>query len=598
MLEATLIVIPAVVLVLTVLSRLYESGEDLDLEPDEYIIRTAYRHWVIIFVQCFLFGAAALLFFATAFYRSIGGTLISGGVGETGMDIANILLLVVAVGLLVVRLWLGRQAREKKQRMPLWQRLLFLFILVTLGFLITFRYDGGRVFSIQTANAAGLDLLNALMISIGLVLVTIGIYTYFDLKDDSLVLTNFRVLRREVQEIPVLGQIIELVLRRKLVLREFLQQMVIEDVQQVNVKQDNYFEYYLYKFFQLLERFGVRGYKRYGTLVIQSLSFQNIIFPDAAAPADMQKAILDQVGEIKRRETPEALLQRTLEEQVWGGQRPAQRRFQRARVQQSAGLFSGLFPPNPEYIDDNKGTIIWRPAWLYILFRMLRAFGALAVALAAAVLVNSYLDIELWLLLAVIIPAVLGLLFWAWWIYDTYQHDLYILNSERLIDEDKAPFGPTNRREAELTSIQDVMFEESFVEGLLGFGQVTVRTGGGGNSEFTFAHVPNPREVQAQINAYVVEQRRAREEKTRQQTIQAITQYHLLQAKYDELLKPDMIDRLVGRTLESMSHSTKPDDAATIAVIEAARAEARGSAKSELRNLIRRLIRRQSRGRA
>lgn len=599
MLVALLIVIPAIILVLTLLSRLFENEEDLDLEQDEVVIRRAYRHWAVVFARCSLYGGAAFLFFTFAFYRSIGGTLISNRVTEAGMDFFNILLLVLIVAILIVRVRLGRQARSKKQRLPLWERLLFLFVLITLGFLVAFRYDGGRVFYLVPSNAVGIDPFNALMIGIGLLLTAIAIYTYFDLRDDSLVLTNFRVMRREVQEVPIVGIILSFLFRRQVVLREFLQQMVIEDVQQVNVKQNDYFEYYLFQFFRLLEAVGIKGYKRYGTLVVQSLSFQVIKFPDAAAPADMQQAILDRVGEIKRRETPEALLQRTLEEQVWGGKQPVKRRFQRERMQQSAGLFAWLFPANPEYRDDKKGTIIWRPAWLYIFWRMLRAFVALALVIVVAIVVGNYRLLDGTLILLVAVPSVLLTLFWAWWIYETYQNDLYILTSERLVDEDKAPFGPTNRREAELGSIQDVVFKETFFEALLGFGDVVVRTGGAGNSEFTFLNVPNPREVQAQINAYLVELRRTRDERNRQQTIQAITQYHALQAKHDELLQPATIDRIVGRTLEDIAktYSNGPDDEATKALMAVAREEARWSAKKELRNLIRRLIRRQSRGR-
>ena len=598
MLVALLIAIPAAILVLTLLSRLFEPEEDLDLEQDEVIIQRAYRHWVVIFTRCALYGGAAFLFFAFAFYRSIGGTLVSNRVAEAGMDFFNIVLVVLVVAVLIVRVRLGRQAARTKKRLPLWERLLFLFVLLTLGFLVAFRYDGGRVFYLEAANAVGIDVFNALMIGIGLLLTAIAVYTYFDLRDDSLVLTNFRVMRREVQEVPIFGLILSFLFRRQVVLREFLQQMVIEDVQQVNVKQSDYFEYYLYQFFRLLERFGIKGYKRYGTVVVQSLSFQVIKFPDAAAPADMQQAILDRVNEIKRRETPEALLQRTLEEQVWGGKQPVKRRFQRERRQQSAGLFGWLFPANPQYNDDKKGTIIWRPAWLYIFWRMLRAFVALALVITAAVLATSYGLVDITIAMLIAVPAALLSLFWAWWIYETYQNDLYILTSERLIDEDKAPFGPTNRREAELGSIQDVVFKETFFEALLGYGDVVVRTGGAGNSEFTFLNVPNPREVQAQINAYIVELRRTRDERNRQQTIQAITQYHALQAKHDELLQPATVDRIVGRTLEDIAKAfPNQSDEATMALMAVAREEARGSAKKELHGIIRRLLRRQSRGR-
>ncbi|KAB8142102.1 PH domain-containing protein [Chloroflexia bacterium SDU3-3] len=600
MLTSLLIIVPAILLVLTLLSRIGEEHGDIAYEPDEHVIYAAYRHWTVIFFRCLLIAMVAALFFAAAAYRAVGGSMVVDAIAPRGNDLFNYMLIVVFLIILGVGGQQAYSARKKKHKLPMWERMLFYILFAALLFTIAFRYDGGRIFNIDRASAAGLDVLNGLLIGMGLLLCAFGVYTYFDLRDDSLVLTNLRVLRREVQEIPILGDVFALIFRRPIVIREYVQQVVLEDIQQVNVKQESYFEFYLWKFFEFLERFGVKGYQRYGTIVVQSLSFVAIRFDDASGPVEMQKKILNRVQDVNRNETPDMLLRRTLEEQVWGQKTPAHRKIRRHNIQQTAGLFSWLFPPNPEYQNDAKQTIIWRPSWVFIFWRMLRAILTLVGVLVAAAVVSAYSLIDGALLMALAIPLIAGSCFWMWWIYDTYQHDRYILTDERIIDEDKSPFGPTNRREAELRSIQNVLFEEGFVEGLLNYGDVIIRTGGAGGGDFTFYHIPSPREVQAQINTYVVDFRRREQEKNRRQTIQALTQYHILQDKHDELFRTERVDQMIGTTMRNVTStiSTQPDEAATREVLSAARAEAKASARRELYAFVRRFLRRQSRGRA
>ena len=602
MLVALLIIIPTIFLILTIVARIIEGREELEIEPDEIILAQAFRHWSVVFIRCALISSVALLFIGLAFYRSIGGSFVrpvGSGVVEARMDAVNILLL-VAIGIVLIVRWRMGSEIKKKKRLPRWERWLFLVLIAMLAFLFVFRYDGGRLFYVDYTQAVGLDPFNAFLVGAGIIGAAFVVYTYYDLRDDSLVLTNYRVLRREVQEVPIFGPVLSFLLGRKIVIREFVQQLVIEDIQQVNVKQESYFEFYLYQFFHLLERFGLRGYERYGTIVVQSLSFQTIKFEFASAPKSVQKRILDRVQEVNRNDTPDVLLRRTLEEQIWGNRPPPPaRRFQHERSQQTAGILGWLFPPNPEFRNDDKRTIIWRPSWQYIVWRMLRAVLALIVVIIVAIVVEQNGILTGLPVALIFIPFALATLFWAWFIYDTYQHDLYILNVERIIDEDKQPFGPTNRREAELRSIQNVLFEETFFEGLINIGDVIIRTGGAGGGDFTFEHLPGPREAQAQINAYLIEFRRREQEKTRRQTIQALTQYHLLQNNHAELMRPEMIDQIVGKALKSVSEtiSTSPDEEATRQVVEIVREEARGTARRELRGIMRRFLRRQSRGR-
>lgn len=600
MLVALLIVVPLIILFLTLVARLFEGEEDIPYEQDEVILYEARRHWAVILVRCLTIVIGAALLFGIAFYRAIGGTFVSAASADRGNDLFNVFLMAIIALLFIIRIQRGRAAAKQKKRLPRWDRWVFIGVVAILAFIVTFRFDGGRILSVEPGNAVGLDVLNALLIGLGVLLLSLATYTYFDLRDDALILTNFRVLRREIQEIPIVGPVLSFLFQRKLVVREYLQQITIDTVQQVSVPRRSYFEYYLYQFFRVLERIGVRGYQRYGPVIVQSLSFQTIRFDDAAAPEEIQKRILDRVAEINRAETPEQLLRRTLDEQIWGNRPSTPRRFVRDLTQQQAGIFSWLFPPNPQFVNDKKQTIIWRPSWLFIIWRMLRALGALLLVIVVAVVVSRYGFLTGAPL--VIVAVVLGLAAfgWAWWIYDTYQHDLYILNEDRIIDEDKQPFGPTTRREAELRAIQNVLFEENFVEGLLGIGDIIVAVGGAGGGNFTFHHVPNPREVQAQINSYIIEFRRREGEKNRRQTVQALTQYHTLQEQHDELIREQMINQIVNRTMQGVATTiaTQPDEEAAEQVLDAVRREARWTTQRELRTFLRRLIRRQTRGRA
>ena len=89
-------------------------------------------------------------------------------------------------------------------------------------------------------------------------------------------------------------------------------------------------------------------------------------------------------------------------------------------------------------------------------------------------------------------------------------NDKYVLNLQSiLIDVDKKPFGPESSRRAPLTAIQNIEFDVSFIESILGYGDVIIETAGGGG-KFTFNHVPDRRGVQATINDYLDSRQEAR----------------------------------------------------------------------------------------
>ena len=137
---------------------------------------------------------------------------------------------------------------------------------------------------------------------------------------------------------------------------------------------------------------------------------------------------------------------------------------------------------------------IWRKHWLFLLKAVFRPAVVLALALGLLILIPNQIarDVALGLL-------IVGALYLAWQTADWYN-DSYIVTDDRIIDVEKVPFIKEDRREARLTMIQDVNYDQpNIVARLFGFGDVVVQTAGR-TGAFTFSRVPNPQEVQREIS--------------------------------------------------------------------------------------------------
>jgi hypothetical protein len=226
--------------------------------------------------------------------------------------------------------------------------------------------------------------------------------------------------------------------------------------------------------------------------------------------------------------------------------------------QEQRGLLSWLFPPNPEIKGD---TLIWRPAAIYLSFILLRPVGTfLAILIGALVLASTQLlAAELFVIVLLLALLVCG--FWVYWIREEYVNDTYILTRREIVDVDKRPFGPVNRRSAPLDNVQDISFDISFVESILGFGTVKIRTGGGGSgNEFTFEHVPNPRDVQMTINDYLTDFRKSKREQGLQDSVALIREYHALQRERGELLDAERLQATLDERANAAVHQQLADE--------------------------------------
>ena len=111
----------------------------------------------------------------------------------------------------------------------------------------------------------------------------------------------------------------------------------------------------------------------------------------------------------------------------------------------------------------------------------------------------------------------LATLGWILWAVSDWWNDTYTVTEDRIIDVEKLPlFLSEQRREAQLSDIQDIRLEmNSPLKMMLNFGNIIVQTAAG-EGAFTFDHVPNPRNVKEEITRRMIAWRREDERRMAQ----------------------------------------------------------------------------------
>ena len=180
------------------------------------------------------------------------------------------------------------------------------------------------------------------------------------------------------------------------------------------------------------------------------------------------------------------------------------------RVRQKAKVDSALDWESTE-------RVVWHKHWwvllvqvalpgLLLLVEVLLLSGGLAPAGLLERLQSSLGATTLLLSGGGVMLATLGWIAWAvadWW------NDTYTVTADRIIDIEKLPlFLSEQRREAQLSDIQDISLEmNSPLKMMLNFGNIIVQTAAG-EGAFTFDHVPNPRNVKEEITRRMIVWRR------------------------------------------------------------------------------------------
>jgi hypothetical protein len=484
-----------------------DAEEAIDLGPGEEILYVIGRHWVVLLARLILPVLGILIFGGLAIYRSLGGTfLVTDSGAPVGLDGVNWLLVGTTVALVLV--WFALYVRGKKTRRT---RNILVGIGAGLLLLIWYRYNGGRVFFVDPILYGGqqTDALNIVLILIGVASGIFVLFTFYDWLNDELILTNQRIVYDNDQ-----------VFIPRLLEQRVQEQIFLEDVQDVSAKTATYPQHLL----------------KYGTVTVKSARIGgNITFESAAGPMEMQKQIMDQVKALRKRASVESF-DRMIEEQVYGAKTDKKKHVITVKQTKSAQALSWVFLENPEFNEDN-GTYTWRPHWLFQLRALigplvLLLVGLLMVAIAAS---SFALSPALAALLSAVV--ILAFIAWAAWEVEDYRNDLYILNATNVIDIEKKPFGPEDRRQAGLGAITNVSFSTTFLSNLLGYGDVILETAGAGG-KFTFARVPRPNDVVTVINDYIVTFKRGEKAKTLEDTLVLLTRYHEAQRRHNELNNP------------------------------------------------------------
>jgi hypothetical protein len=515
---------------------------ELEFDEGEHILHYTRRHWVLLWIRVAIPLLIAVVLALLAFYRAIGGLFFATDVGPEGrlLDIAN--LVYIALALVLLFWWLRREAPKKKSTITaLLLNGLVVLAMVVLGLVVYFRYSGGRVFSVDPAYARGGDLFNVALIVLSIGAALVVMYIVADWANDFLILTNTRVVYDDTQ----------------LLVRHVQQDILLDNIQQVSLSAESYFAYFLGQLAfwrdQFLHAIGVRKVPppekvavAYGKLVIGSLSARRLVFDWAANPLVMQQRINGELGKLRKQQEPE-LLRQIIEDQVYDHMKPLPV-APPIHVAERAGPVPWLFHTNPE-VNYKTEEVTWRPYWIFLLLGMLSALlGLILVTILLVVLVQlgfvgAGLAFVFWLPVALVC---LGRIIW---VREEHEHDKYILQRDKIIDVDKKPFGPESSRVAQLGSIQDVSFDVSFVESILGYGDVTILTGGAGG-KFTFKHVPDARGVTATINDYLTDFKKREKARQQQATLDLLKQYHALQREHGELIDDERLQDVAGKVAE------------------------------------------------
>lgn len=483
-----------------------DAAEAIDLVEGEQILHVTGRHWVILLGRLIPPFLGIAFFGGLASYRAIGGSFLVEMSAPNQLDPVNWLLTAAVIVLLLfwTALWVRR---PKNKRVPN----LLLGISAVILIVIYYRYEGGRLFYVDPgmfANQAT-DIWNIILITLAVISLLFVFFTVYDWLNDELILTNRRVIYDDDQ-----------VYIPRLLERRRQEQIYIEDVQDVVAATKTYPQHWL----------------KFGNVIVKSARIGGqISFTSANEPKLMQKKIMDQVGAY-RKQSSEQNFQRMIEEKVYNA--PAEKRKYRKdiRTTQAMRALSWLLPENPEINEDN-GTITWRAHWLFHLRALigpfLLLFGGWLVVLIAARLMEIEPVVLTLLLLGVFV------IFIAWAAYENedYRNDLYILTPTNVIDIEKKPFGPEDRRQASLGAINNVSFNTTFFSNLIGYGDVVLETAGGGG-KFTFDNVPRPRDVVQKINDYQVDFKRGEKERAMNDTLTLLRHYHTAQQRHNELNIP------------------------------------------------------------
>lgn len=299
----------------------------------------------------------------------------------------------------------------------------------------------------------------------------------------------------------------------------------------------------------------------FGDLIIETAGERgHVIFRQIPQPSETRDEIFQEIARAQagaraeERAAIRALLGEQFESQpatdVPPAAAPAQTRKQRLQLPEPRWLRAALRAITsilPPLRSEHGDTITWRKHWVKLIRpTAIPTLGILITTAAAIAMI--YLDIIEWptVLIGYGVTAIVFIPWWAWQFAD-WQNDFYQVTTSRIIDVERLPlYLREERREASLGRIQNISFEIPGITGkLLNYGSVTIETAGVG--PFTFDHVKDPRNVQAEIfarvSAFEQHQRREAAEQRRAELLDWFAVYDQLRTSPPPAAEPTASDQ-------------------------------------------------------
>lgn len=471
---------------------------DVQLAKGEEFKFVTSRHWIVLIQRIIVPFTCALICFLIAVYRALGGSFLTTTNGPSeALDVVNSLL-AVALGAILIG-WIF--ARRRKRKLELSRQVIMLLAVAVIAALFWFRYQGGRVFSINRFTATPVDGPNIILFGMAIVFTLLCVYVFIDWSNDQLIITSQRVIIDD----------------EVFLVRHVQDQVYIDDIQNVTASTNTYLQHWL----------------NYGTIVIRSATAnRQMSFHSANKPIETQKRIDGMLKDLRGQQSA-SQFRNMVEEKVYSTKIDKKLPVPKVQAMPLPFFLRWVLDCNPE-VDQTKGTITWRPHWLFFLRSMLQPIGALLLALFLLILSVRLGVVEGgWLVFSAV--AILAIFAgWSAWEIEDYRNDAYILEPNQIIDVQKKPFGPENRRTAGLGPVQNVNSKVTFVSEILGFGDVLVETAGSGGG-FTFPRIPDAKNAAATINEYLAAFKKGEKERGLNDTLTLLRHYHNAQLSRHEI---------------------------------------------------------------
>lgn len=486
-----------------------DAASAIDLGTNEQILHVTGPHVIVLLGRLILPLLSLVFWGGMAIYRATGGGFVVANASVTqGFDLLNWAMVVMM--LLLGLIWLALAVRG---RVTSQTRLIIALIMAALGLLSAFRASGGRIFyhNAQIFFDQAFDGFNIVLIILSALSLIATIFTAYDWLNDELILTNQRVVYDDDQ-----------VIIPFLIERRQQQQIFLEDVQDVLATTETYAKHWL----------------GYGTIQVKSARLNgDIRFVSAREPMLMQQKIMGEVRALRKTLSAQNF-ERLVADHIYGQKAPTEPPQLRTRETRVMRWLRWLVPDNPE-MDEQSSTITWRPHWIFLLRGLMGPLLLLVVASLALTISTNLLLLSSFTVAIMLSLIILVVLCWSFWEWEDYRNDRYILTPEKVVDIEKKPFGPEDRREAGMGAVNNISLQTTYVSNLLGYGDVVLTTAGGG-TPFTFCRVPQPRDVVAKITEYNVRFKRADQNRSLNDMLGLLRHYHEAQLAHDEINRPSL----------------------------------------------------------